>query len=37
LNHNTLEGYLNTLGSGIYFINASNEQGNQTQKLVVTK
>ena len=37
LNHTTLETYLNTLDSGIYFINAVSEQGNQTLKLVVTK
>ncbi len=37
LNHTILETYLNTLGSGIYFINAVSELGNQTLKLVVTK
>jgi subtilisin family serine protease len=37
LNHTTLETYLNTLGSGIYFIKAVSEFGNQTLKLVVTK
>ena len=37
LNHTTLETYLNTLGSGIYFIKAVSELGNQTLKLVVTK
>ena len=37
LNHTTLEGYLNTLGSGVYFIHASSEMGSQTQKLVVAK
>lgn len=37
LNHTTLEKYLNTLGSGIYFINAVSDLGNQTLKLVVTK
>ncbi len=37
LNHTTLENYLNTLGSGVYFINAVSELGNQTLKLVVTK
>jgi subtilisin family serine protease len=37
LNHTTLETYLNTLDSGIYFIKAISEQGNQTLKLVVTK
>ena len=37
LNHTTLEGYLNTLGTGVYFINAVSELGSQTLKLVVTK
>lgn len=37
LNHTTLENYLNTLGTGVYFINAVSEQGSQTVKLVVTK
>ena len=37
LNHTTLEKYLNTLNSGIYFINAVSERGNQTLKLVMTK
>ena len=37
LNHTTLEAYLNTLDSGIYFIKAVSELGNQTLKLVVTK
>ena len=37
LNHTTLETYLNTLVSGIYFIKAVSELGNQTLKLVVTK
>ena len=37
LNHTTLENYLNTLDSGIYFINAVSEWGNQTLKLVMTK
>ena len=37
LNHTTLEKYLNTLGSGIYFINAVSDLDNQTLKLVVTK
>ena len=32
-----LEGYLNTLESGVYFINAISEQDSQTLKLVVTK
>lgn len=37
LNHTTLETYLNTLVSGVYFIKAVSELGNQTLKLVVTK
>ncbi len=37
LNHTTLENYLNTLGTGVYFINAVSELGNQTLKFVVTK
>ena len=37
LNHTTLESYLNTLGSGVYFINAVSELSNQTVKLIVTK
>jgi subtilisin family serine protease len=37
LNHTTLENYLNTLGTGVYFINAVSEMGSQTVKLVVTK
>lgn len=37
LNHTTFENYLNSLGSGMYFINAVSENGSQTVKLVVTK
>ena len=37
LNHTTLEEYLNTLKSGVYFINATSEWGSQTVKMVVTK
>lgn len=37
LNHTTMETYLKTLDSGIYFIKAVSELGNQTLKLVVTK
>ena len=37
LNHTSLETYLNTLDSGIYFIKAVSELGNQTLKLIVTK
>lgn len=37
LNHTTLERYLNTLGSGVYFINAVSDGANQTVKLVVSK
>ena len=36
LNHTTLEQYLNTLDSGVYFINAVSESGSQTLKLVKT-
>ena len=37
LNHTTLEKYLNALDSGVYFIHAVSELGNQTLKLVMTK
>ena len=37
LNHTTLENFLNTLGAGVYFINAVSEAGNETLKLVLTK
>ena len=37
LNHTTLENYLNALESGVYFINAVSDLGNQTVKLVMTK
>ena len=37
LNHTSLENHLNTLDSGVYFINAVSEQGSQTIKLVMTK
>ncbi|MCR5660030.1 MAG: S8 family peptidase [Bacteroidales bacterium] len=37
LNHTSLENYLNTLDSGVYFINAVSELGHQTLKLVITK
>ena len=37
LNHTSLEQYLNTLNSGVYFINAVSEVGNQTLKLVIAK
>ena len=37
LNHTTLENYLNTLGTGVYFIKAVSELGSQTVKLVVVK
>ena len=37
LNHTTLENYLNDLNTGVYFINAVSESGNQTLKLVITK
>ena len=37
LNHTTLENFLNTLGSGVYFINAVSEAGSETLKLVLTR
>ena len=37
LNHSSLENHLNNLVSGVYFINAVSELGNQTLKLVITK
>ena len=37
LNHTTLENFLNTLGSGVYFINAVSEARNETLKLVLTR
>ena len=37
LNHTTLENFLNTLGAGVYFINAVSEAGNETLKLVLTR
>ena len=37
LNHTSLEGYLNNLNSGVYFINAMSESGSETMKLVITK
>ena len=37
LNHTTLENYLNTLETGVYFINAVSDSGRQTVKLVLTK
>lgn len=37
LNHTTLENFLNTLGAGVYFINAVSEAGNETMKLVLTR
>ena len=37
LNHTTLEHYLNSLGSGVYFIKANSELGSQTRKLILTK
>ena len=35
LNHTTLENHLNSLTSGVYFINAVSELGSQTLKLVI--
>ena len=37
LNHTSFERYLDTLNSGVYFINAVSESGSETLKLVVTK
>ena len=37
LNHTTLETYLNTLDSGVYFIKAVSESGSETLKLIMTK
>lgn len=37
LNHTTLENYLNSLESGVYFVKVSSERGNQTVKLVLTR
>ena len=37
LNHTSFERYLNTLNSGVYFINAVSESGSETLKLLLTK
>ena len=37
LNHTTLENQLNSLTSGVYFINAVSELGSQTLKLVIAQ
>lgn len=37
LNHTSLENFLNTLESGVYFVNATSEQGSQTIKVVLTR
>ena len=37
LNHTSLENYLNTLDSGVYFINAVSDLGSQTVKVVLTR
>ena len=37
LNHTSLENFLNTLGAGIYFVNATSELGSQTIKVVLTR
>ena len=37
LNHTTLENFLNTLDSGVYFINATSDGGSQTIKVVMTR
>ena len=37
LNHTTLESQLNSLTSGVYFINAVSESGSETLKLVIAR
>ena len=37
LNHTTLENYLNSLNTGVYFINAVSESRTETLKLVIAK
>lgn len=37
LNHTSLENHFNSLGSGVFLINAVSEWGSQTLKLVITK
>ena len=37
LNHTSLENFLNTLSSGVYFVNATSELGSQTIKVVLTR
>ena len=37
LNHTSFERYLNTLVSGVYFINAVSESGSETLKLIIAK
>ena len=37
LNHNTLETFLNTLGSGVYFVTATSDSGSQSVKVVLTR
>ena len=37
LNHTSFENFLNTLESGVYFINATSDSGTQTIKLVLTR
>lgn len=37
LNHSSLERYLNTLGTGVYFIKAISDAGSQTLKVVLTR
>ena len=37
LNHTTLENYMNGLESGVYFIKAASDIGNQTIKVVIAK
>ena len=37
LNHTTLESWLNSLGNGLYFINAVSDRGVQTVKLMIER
>lgn len=37
LNHTTLENYMNGLESGVYFIKAASDIGNQTIKVIINK
>ena len=37
MNHDALEPFLNSLGSGVYFVNANSDSGSQTIKVVLTR